>query len=182
MPWGAHRGTPIDQLPASYLVWALANTDACDPDHARFWPELKQTFEALVGTQAVPARRPRVLSAEELCARLKARGITLVRSAQGRDLQPSGPLEDEDLREAWGIHKSRIMTIVFSVEPPEPPRARGSVKLLVAAEVRNLIRSWYGKMSRRFHPDAGGSAASQSAVNQSFRSLMEDFEKWEQAT
>lgn len=27
MPWGKHRGKPIDQIESSYLVWALENAD-----------------------------------------------------------------------------------------------------------------------------------------------------------
>jgi len=27
MPWGKHRGTPIDQIESSYLIWALENAD-----------------------------------------------------------------------------------------------------------------------------------------------------------
>ena len=55
-----------------------------------------------------------------------------------------------------------------------------SAKLFLTAEVRNLIKDWYKKISRRFHPDMGGSNQAQSAINQSYQILMSDFDQWEQ--
>jgi uncharacterized protein (DUF3820 family) len=42
MPWGKHKGTPIGQIPRSYMAWCLENADALKP-------ELRRSFEWMAG-------------------------------------------------------------------------------------------------------------------------------------
>ena len=59
--------------------------------------------------------------------------------------------------------------------PPEtvaPPAAQIS-------SVRGLVKLWYRRMSLRFHPDRGGSQDQQVVVNECYRVLLEELERWE---
>jgi len=177
MPFGKFKGIPIDQVERSYLVWALQKSDLCRPDHDRFWPEFKQTLEDLVGPHA-PVTPP-VLAIMPFLGRLLVKQITL--RVEGNTVVASDPDLDDDLVRALQNHQTLLRAVLSRAEPNGQGGngTSGSARLLLGAEIRNLIRSWFGSMSRRFHPDQGGSAAGQIAINQSYRALMDDLERWE---
>lgn len=64
-------------------------------------------------------------------------------------------------------------------EPGRPPVGTNSTRLILAAEFRCMIKAWFGQMSKRYHPDRGGSDMQQLVVNDAYKSLMAELEKWE---
>jgi hypothetical protein len=176
MPFGKHKGLEIDQVPADYLRWALGNMDCCDPDHDRYWPEFTAVLTDIVGSQTPLLRKPQAISLPALCALLAGRGITI--SAKQGELVTSELVTDEEIREGLRIHRAGLLQIVKLVTPSQAS-GNGSAKLLWAADLRCRVKAWYGRMSRQFHPDSGGSPEKQTAVNQCYRSLMEVLQEWE---
>ena len=52
MPWGRHKGVPIDELDSGYLVWVLENAQRLAPHLATaIWAELCERF----GTERPPS-------------------------------------------------------------------------------------------------------------------------------
>jgi hypothetical protein len=174
IPWGKHKGLPIEQVPADYLRWALRDMDACNPDSDRFWPEFKEVLEKLVGA-IPPGERPRVPSVPILCAQLSQAGVKL--SALRGQLQTSGPVSPEQ-ELAIRIHRHTLVAVLTCAEPPDPAR-NGSARLIWGAHVRCLVKDWFRKLARQFHPDMGGSTEAQMIANQAYKSLMTDLETWE---
>jgi hypothetical protein len=175
MPYGIHKGVPIDQVPPDYLGWCLRSMDACDPDHERFWPEFRVAIVSVIGEPGPNAERPRVLSIRSLCERLATQGIKL--QAKAGELVTSETVTDTELRNALRVHRAILLSLVAIVESRSA--GNGSAKLLWAADLRCRVKAWYGRMSRQFHPDTGGSPQGQTAVNQCYRSLMAVLQEWE---
>ncbi len=176
MPFGKHKGTPIDQVPADYLGWCLREMDACNPGSDRFWPEFRAAIESVAGPMLPGIVHPRVMVFAALCSLLAARGITI--SAKGGELITSETITDEELREAIRVHRAPLLAIVKLVEPGQAS-SRGSARLLRAADLRCRVKAWYGKLSRQFHPDSGGSPEQFVVLNQCYRSVMEVLNQWE---
>jgi hypothetical protein len=65
-------------------------------------------------------------------------------------------------------------------QPDKAPKGQGSAKLLLTAELRNLMKSCYGEMSKRYHPDRGGRDGQQAVVIDYHRTLMDALETWEE--
>ncbi len=61
---------------------------------------------------------------------------------------------------------------------PEQPKAPPP-PIAQIASLRGLVKAWYGKMSRKFHPDLGGSAEKQIVLNLCYKTLCEEIERWE---
>jgi hypothetical protein len=49
MPWGKHKGKPINEIPESYLWWALRNATALDPDQRKAIETFLGVGEAATG-------------------------------------------------------------------------------------------------------------------------------------
>ena len=172
MPWGKHKGIPINQCPRDYLVWALRNMDACRPDHERYWPEYTQVLESLVGTHApvTPPTMPLI----PLCVELNRRKVTL--EVRGHEIRTSQPIEP-DLQSSIDANKTILAAVLRCSNGPQP--VSGGARLIQGAELRMLAKAWYGQMSRRYHPDTGGSQAAQVAVNDCYQTLIEMIAAWE---
>jgi hypothetical protein len=168
MPKGKYKGVPVNQVPPDYLRWVLAEWDECQPDDERYWPEFTSALEALVGpstsAQDGPEKR-RVIPLSQLCGRLRQEGITL----QVRDdfILPSRLL-DPELAESVRAHGYVLLPILALA--PAGTSQDGSIQI---EKVRYLLRRWYGEMSRRCHPDMGGSSEKQACVNECYRSMVE---------
>lgn len=174
MPWGKHKGLPIATVPVDYLRWCLANTDACNPDHERYWPELRETFEELAGPQA-PVR-PAVMPLATFVSRLRADGITL--SIRGGELVASETLAGEFL-ESFRVH-ANILGQVLTIGQDTHRIAVDSVRADQATELRGLIKRWYLRMSRENHPDhTGGSSDRFAAINGGHKALQGMVDEWE---
>jgi hypothetical protein len=118
MPFGEHKGNPIDTVDTGYLRWWLKKMDS---DGLR--AEYRESVRAV----------------------LEARGDRLP--------EPRAPDKSTN-----GI---------------------GSARLLFAAETRQMLKAWYGRMTMKFHPDKGGTDESQRVVNECYQALMEELAKWE---
>ena len=66
-------------------------------------------------------------------------------------------------------------------DPPTPaePRITGSAKLIFIAELRTLMKSWFGQMSKTYHPDRGGKDGQQEVVIACYKALVKALEDWE---
>lgn len=173
MPWGKHKGLPIDTIPVDYLRWCLANTDACNPDHDRYWPEFRETLEGLAGPQA-PVR-PSAMPLAVFVARLLAEDITL--SIRGGELVASEELTGE-LLVSLKAHAD-ILGQVLTIGQDTRMIATGSARAEQAGQLRGLVKRWYNAMSRRFHPDQGGVGEHQVAINAGFEALKAMITEWE---
>lgn len=67
-------------------------------------------------------------------------------------------------------------------KPASEPRASGSQKLLMVAELRTITKTWFGTMSKTYHPDRGGRDGQQEVVIACYKSLMKALEEWEAKT
>jgi hypothetical protein len=173
MPFGKHKGMIVKDVPPDYLRWALKSADLCNPDHDRYWPELRETFEGLVGPHA-PVR-PACLPIAVFCARLRAEGITL--AIRDSELVASEELTGE-LLESLKAHANLIGAVLL-IGQDTRTIATGAARAGQAAELKGLVKRWYNAMSQRFHPDAGGRDEHQVAINAGFNSLKEMIAKWE---
>jgi Putative quorum-sensing-regulated virulence factor len=173
MPWGKHKGVPIEELPRDYLVWTLQKTDACNPDHERYWPEFRELLESMVGPHA-PVK-PAPMSIVVLCSRLRAEGVTL--ELHGNVIVPSENI-DAELLEAIQANRS-LLASILPLASDTPARLGGSARLIQGVEFRSLVKAWYGRLSRQFHPDAGGSSEAQIVVNAGYKAMNELVSEWE---
>jgi hypothetical protein len=176
IPFGKHKGTPIEQVDPGWLRWARDQSDYCDPDSLKFWPELRAAIVSVVGEPVPGEARPRVMSLPDLVAALDGRGIRL--SARGRELATSEAVADPKIEEALRVHRPVLLALIAIIDPRAAPGS-GSARLIWAADLRRRLKAWYGALSRRFHPDKGGSTEGQIAVNESYRTLMQTFDEWE---
>jgi hypothetical protein len=113
MPFGKHKGVPLDQVPPSYLRWCLANLEDLNPD-------LRALMEQRVGP------------------------VPFVPKQQAKRSNGDGPL-----------------------------------KLQVGTEVRGVAKRVFAKLSMRYHPDRGGNPDQQAAVNEFYKTFLEELSQWE---
>ena len=59
-------------------------------------------------------------------------------------------------------------------EPPIPPPPVAQI-----ASLRGLVKSWYAKTARRYHPDMGGDARQMMVVTHCYKTLCEELDRWE---
>jgi hypothetical protein len=179
MPWGRYKGNPIHLIPRDYLAWCLKNMDACNASDPRYWPEFTRTLESIVGAQQ-PLLQPATpaITLAGLLSILAARGVKLS-ITDGALIMTGEPAESlpDEIAAAIVMHRTALKALVSMIERPGP--GAGSARVFGAADLRCRVKSWYGKLSRQFHPDAGGSNESQKAVNACYRSLMTILDEWE---
>jgi hypothetical protein len=175
MPFGKYQGTPIDQVERSYLYWLRDKSDRCNPLAENYWPELREAILSLIGDSDAPPRKP-VLALPALCALLNSRGVRI--ASKAGEIVTSEEVTDEELLDALRVHKVTLLHLIAIIDP-RCLSGNGSAKYLWAADLRCRIKSWFGQMSRQFHPDMGGSTDGQVAVNTCFKTLMETFTEWE---
>jgi hypothetical protein len=178
MPFGQHKGIPIERVDPGWLQWARDQSDRCNPADPAFWPELRAAIVTVIGEPVPGQARPRVMSLPALCALLAGRGIRI--AAKAGELITSETITDGELRDALRVHKAALLALIAIVDP-HTRAGTGSARLLWAADLRCRIKAWFGAMSRQFHPDLGGSTDGQVAVNRCYKTLMETFNEWESA-
>jgi hypothetical protein len=177
MPFGKHKGIPIDQVPPDYLCWALKHADITNS-----WPEFRTTIESLVGPVPFQGSAPNrngggngsVMSLQGLCAVLRANRVRLS-TKDGQLVADGADGLTQQARDALATHENALANLVACVEPPRG----GSAKLTWAADLRCRVKGWYGRLSRQFHPDAGGSAPAQAAINRAYQELNTVLSEWE---
>jgi uncharacterized protein (DUF3820 family) len=131
MPWGKHKGTPIGQVPRSYMAWCLDNADALQSD-------IRRAFEFMTGAPI---------------------GTTQAK------VDPNKPPWSKGSRE--------------NGRRDPPPRVTAPPPIAQIASLRGLVKSWYAKTARRFHPDMGGDAKQMMVVTHCYKTLCEEIDRWE---
>ena len=139
MPWGKHRGTPIGQIPRSYMTWCIENADSLPDD-------LRRSFEWMTG---------------------KSVGSTKVKADTVFKDPPFQP-GSNGYRNGKGYKR-----------PPDPPKTPPPPSEARIASLRGLVKSWYRNQSLLYHPDRGGSVEKQKILNECYRTLNVEIERWE---
>ena len=182
MTFGKHKGLLIEAVPPDYLRWALKNTDSCNQDHEQYWPELRQTFEALVGQIASqpPLFNGRMLGFSELCQKLADHKV-VISLDRGKVVVDDPAKLSEAEATSLGAFQYPLARLLSCVQGSATESPGGSAKLIRSADLRCRVKAWYGRLSRQFHPDAGGSDQAQGAVNACYKSLIKILADWERA-
>lgn len=185
MPFGKHRGTPIKDVPKDYLRWILDNVQVLEPT-------LKAKIEARLNIQpatlplAVEEPEPDPASPQAKSAltaanleierlRLEIKRLTGMTNGFHSDLQNARRdwLDDKLRLKNKDVEIARLKTALDA----QPRRFGGNG----ASEFRRIVKQWYGAISRKYHPDMGGSAANQTVVNVCYRDLIERLEQMEKS-
>ncbi len=87
-------------------------------------------------------------------------------------LDPAGSKFNRTL---WEIIRRRLNlpTDLPKEDPAAKPREPKEPPLKSDEKLRRTLKTWYASMSRRFHPDLGGSAREMVVVNLCYDSLIE---------
>lgn len=142
MPWGKHKGKPLKEVPRDYLKWAVNNADAMSP-------ELRAAIEAELGMLpgvTTPGEKTPMDDLRDLLAETR------------RKLK-----EEERLRAELGKEVCDLKAQL---------RETARDKVTDADVFRRVVKQWFGAMSRKFHPDLGGSVEKQVIVNACYQDLM----------
>jgi hypothetical protein len=92
-----------------------------------------------------------------------------------------GKMDSDGLRAEYRDSVTEILTARGS-KPPEPSKGTnglGSARLMFAAEIRCMVKSWFGAMSKRYHPDCGGKNGQQEAIVEAYKELSRLLNEWE---
>lgn len=172
MPFGKYKGVLINDVPTDYLRWAVGNSSYCDPQSDQHWPELHELFaKILVNKDGAPP----VMKLVDFCVELRRRGIKV--QANNGTVTTSEPI-DENLRTSFLANRAYLNAVISIVDAPAPRRG-GSIKTIMAGEVRTIIRDWYRKIVIRFHPDRGGTQEAMNAIATSYGELRDALAEWE---
>ena len=142
MPWGKHKGKPLKEVPRDYLKWALNNADAMSA-------ELRAAIEAELGLipgVTTPGEKTPMDDLRDLLAETRRK-----------------------LKEAEK-HAADLELQLKSAEANARAAARDAFS--DADVFRRIVKQWFGAMSRKFHPDMGGSVEKQVIVNACYRDLI----------
>jgi hypothetical protein len=171
MPFGQHKGKPIDQVDPSYLIWALQHTNLCNPAHPNYRPELRAVFESIVGPVAwvsSPDGNGDIDSLSRLCSRMAAAGVRISLTG-GKVVIHDADSVDKSIRDSIEKHREPLAKLLSC----SLGTRSGSVKLQWIGELRGRLKGLYNRMTRRHHPDlAGGSDAAQAVVNEYHKAMM----------
>lgn len=148
-PWGKHKGTPVKDVPRDYLDWAVRSAD-------KMSPELRDECERVLGLPAGSTTPP---PETEL---LKSR-IYELESALNTHMHEAAALRRELVQKD---HQIRSMSRTETRDQPTD-----------MDRFRRIVKGWFAAMSRKFHPDLGGSAEKQTVLNLAYRDLIGRLDK-----
>lgn len=130
---------------------------------------------------------PSIPSFPVFCRALENMGIKIriVEIGGISTVEPSRKL-NERLRYCLNVYQDDFLGAARCLEiqsKPQEQKSTSSVpqskRILIAGEIRAIVKRWYRQMSAQHHPDTGGSVVGQSAVNACYSSLMKLLEGWE---
>lgn len=150
MPWGKHKGTPLDKVPRDYLTWAIHNADAMRPELRL---EIEKTLGLLPGSTGPPPEKPSEVKPDPDASPEEKRQIKDLKSGWSKDQARIRELEKEN----------RELRAELAVSRKDKPTDHESF--------RRILKQWFGAMSRKFHPDMGGSAEKQTVLNLCYQDL-----------
>lgn len=142
MPWGKHKGKPLNEVPRDYLKWAVNNADAMSA-------ELRAAIETELGLipgVTNPGEKTPMDDLRDLLAETRRKLKEAEKHAQNLEMQ---------LRSQEAQIKAASRDVVTDADA-----------------FRRIVKQWFGAMSRKFHPDLGGSADRQAVVNQCYQDLI----------
>jgi hypothetical protein len=85
------------------------------------------------------------------------------------------PTHQKFNRTLWEIVRRRLNLPIDlpKIEPAAKPREPKEPPLKADEKLKRTLKTWYASMSRRFHPDLGGSAKEMVVVNLCYDALIE---------
>jgi hypothetical protein len=160
MPWGKHKGKPLNEVPRDYLVWAIENAEIMKPDLRR---EIETFLGLPIGSTGPPPSKPGDVKLNDIKA-----NETLTEDEKSIIKQ---------MKTAWGKDQARLKEL--EKENRELRAELEAVKKNTPTDsdvFRRIVKQAFAAMSRRFHPDMGGSQEKQTVVNLCFRDLLSRLE------
>lgn len=170
MPWGKHKGTPLHEVPASYLRWCLNNADSLDDSLRR---EIEEVLGLPIGSTkrgeaSVPRAVPRDDALNQEIAALKNQ-IEYFRKLLAESQKTTVALNTENLK----LNK-KASNLLSECQSLRAALAESREEKPTDLQVfKRIIKQWFAAMSRRFHPDHGGDTKNQIIVNVCYNDLME---------
>lgn len=149
MPFGKHRGATLEEVrrvDSGYLKWVAS--DKCQAASPELKAACRDVLDGACDTPVFPGFSP------------PAEATTIPRADFDALCRRLAEAEGEAARlkrEAADLARR------LKAKDEAIPGLDG---------VRLLVRRWFGSMSRRYHPDAGGSAEQQAVVNACYRELI----------
>ena len=155
LTWGKHKGTPISKIPHDYLRWAIHNADKLSLDERRIF---EQELGMFPGSTLPPPTSPKGLK------------------------DPSASEEDQSILEktkrSWKKDQNKIRELETKIDGLEMQlKVVGSDRPTDTDVFRRIVKQFYAAMSRKYHPDMGGSAREQSIVNICYKDLIERLDR-----
>lgn len=149
-----HRGWKVRDVPRDYMRWCVAN-------YAQIPPEIKTAFEAVLGSPSIPVGSPRET------VEVRRADYDAIQAEARRDKKTI-----DDLRR-------RLAAAEQAMKAQAQVVMRASAKADVEP-IRVVARRWFGRVSRKYHPDLGGSAEAQTIVNACYQELQAIIEEQSQ--
>lgn len=212
MPFGKHKGTPLDQVPRDYLQWALKNATLVKPGlrgeielvlgipvgTTRNPPEAnggtvsfktrdgKQvSFKAkTIETVTEPPTSPETGNGQTEVQRLNASLANALRDV--RDLEATivnlrGDIIARDRtinaqRAELDPLRARIATLQVQMSNAQQFGRNGTDNPTDMERFRRILKGVFSLMSRKHHPDVGGTVERQTVVNDFYRELVKKME------
>jgi hypothetical protein len=150
-PWGKHKGKALQDAPRDYLEWAVHNADAMKPE---LRAELEKILGLPPGSTGPPPSKPSEIKPDESLSQEDRSQLAQVKKAWAKDQARLKELETEN---------RELRAALDSARKDKP----SDVQVF-----RRIVKQWFGSMSRRFHPDAGGSLERQTVLNLCYSDLM----------
>ena len=153
MPWGKHKGVPLDKVPRDYLEWAVRNAD-------KMRPGLRADIERILGlppSSTVP-------TPERDGKPFPSAGGNGTAVPQGSSSQDRAVIQEL---------QSRIRNLEGELRSLKADRDRpGDID-----KFRRIVKVWFSSLSRVFHPDMGGSPEKQITLNLCYQDLWKRIEE-----
>lgn len=157
MPWGKHKGTPLKDVPRDYLLWVLREADKAAPE---LKAEIQQVLDADDSNRPLFSGDDSGDPQAEEIAHWQARYFEADKRAKAAEAKAL-----EFKRQASAVRDNRVRELEALLRAATQDRPTDADKF------RRIIKRWYGAMSRKYHPDLGGSAERQTVVNDCYRGL-----------
>lgn len=160
MPWGKHKGKPLNEVPRDYLIWAVQNAEIMKPELRR---EIETFLGLPIGSTGPPPSKPGDVKVD--------------------DIKANGSLTPEDrslvlqMKTAWGKDQARLRELEKEVRELRAELAIVKKNTPTDLDVfRRIVKQAFAACSRRHHPDMGGSPEKQTIVNLCFKDLLSRLE------
>lgn len=162
MPWGKHRGKLLKDVPRDYLLWVMGKADLASPE---LKAEIQQVLDAADNDRPLFGGGDGPSEADDL-ATWQARYFEMEQRAKAAEKRAA-----ELKRDVAAARDGRIRQLESELRAARQDRPTDADKF------RRVVKRWYGAMSRKYHPDLGGSAERQMVVNDCYRGLIGELDR-----